>query len=128
MPRFNSNVLAKSIVLVLCAAMPLVGGCGEEPKSPGGSDDVHDTPTDGATSMSYLPYSIRFKLDGTPVIVDEKGEVVEVAEAKLPLKATSLVGVQTVTVVTYTGSCKQAFNIGGKVYEITLPDGYCKSL
>lgn len=25
-------------------------------------------------------------------------------------------------------TCKQALSIGGKVYEITLPDGYCKSL
>lgn len=128
MPRFNSNILSKSIILVMCAAMPLVGGCGEEPKEPGGSDDVHGSPTDSATSKRYLPYSIRFKLDGTPVIVDEKGEVVEVTEAKTPLKATALVDVQTVAVVTYTGSCKQAFSIGGKLYEITLPDGYCKSL
>ncbi|NPU93173.1 MAG: hypothetical protein HPY82_14790 [Gammaproteobacteria bacterium] len=122
------SIAIKSLAVVLLASIPLVGGCGDGSDKPNGSDDVSNPPTDDVQARRYLPYSIRFNLDGTPVIVDEQGKVVELVEAKPPFKATALVGVQTVSVVTYTGSCKQIYNIGGKLYEITLPDGYCKSL
>lgn len=123
----NGSDLLKVSAFVLLASMPLVGGCGDKPenetKPDGRGEEV--TPVE---STRYLPYSIRFDVKGNPVIVDEKGEVVVLTEVKPPFKATELVGVQSISVVTYKGSCKQVYNIGGKLYEISLPDSFCKSL
>lgn len=127
MSLFFLNKFSRLAVL-LFVLIPFVSGCGDESGKSGGSDDIKDTPTNGETAPRYLPYSIRFQLDGSPVVVDERGEAVVLEEVKPPFKATALVGVQTMSVVTYTGSCKQVYNIGGKLYSVTLPDSYCKSL
>lgn len=117
------------IAAILASAMtPILSGCDnatEDTKTPGGTDDVV---VDDKPRERYLPYGIRFRLDGKPVVVNERGEEVALEVVKPPFKATSLVDVETVSVVTYTGSCKQIYNIGGQLYAVTLPDAYCKKL
>ncbi len=108
------------------ALVPVVGGCGDASDS---QMDRKDSENASQTSdMSYLPYSIRFDLRGNPVIVDEKGNPAKLEAVEPPFKATSVADIQTISVVTYTGSCIQVYNIGGKLYSFSLPDAYCKSL
>lgn len=123
-PKINSFV---KIGLFACmVSLPLVGGCGDkEPESNVNNDSEKSRPSERAR---YLPFSIRFDLKGNPVIVDEKGNEIELTPVKPPFKATEIVGVETISVVTYKGSCKQVYNIGGRLYEIQLPDAFCKTL
>lgn len=127
MKNRNTSRLLQASAFAMLAVLPLVGGCGDKPAEETKPDDRGEVVTP-VEPERYLPYSIRFDAKGNPVIVDEKGDAVELMEVKPPFKSTELVGVQAISVVTYKGSCKQVYNIGGKLYEITLPDSFCKSL
>lgn len=127
MEQRMSRVWARAAMVMVLGTVPFFAGCGDAPEEAGssGTDQVAQP---GKGRDEYLPFSIKFDLDGNPVIVDEKGNRVEAEQTKLPVEATSIAGVQSISVVTYTGSCKQVISIGGKLYTITLPDSYCKSL
>lgn len=121
------RLFVRNGAFALVAMLPVVAGCGETSKASDQSREEQQTETQGKKTR-YLPFSIRFDLKGNPVIVDEKGNAVPAEPVELPVKATSIAGVQSISVITYTGSCKQVFSIGGKLYAITLPDSYCASL
>jgi hypothetical protein len=127
MKHRNPSGLIRLFAFSLLAALPLAGGCGDKPKEDIKPDDRGEE-VKPVESERYLPYSIRFDARGNPVVVDEKGEAVVLTEVKPPIKATELVSVQSISVVTYKGSCKQVYNIGGRLYEISLPDAFCKTL
>ena len=117
--------VVKGVACALIAIAPLAGGCSEASEETKGKSPEEQT-RPSPDKPRYLPYSIRFDLNGNPVVVDERGKVAELEEVKLPVKATELVDVQTISVVTYAGSCVQLYNIGGKLYAISLPDYACK--
>lgn len=134
----NKNTTGRHLKLaawtLTAALLPALGGCDDKPEAPAQPTQETRTdqpkPADNSTGNTgeFLPYSIRFDEKAQPVIVDDKGEVVVMKEVEPPFKATEIKGVQAISVVTYKGSCKQIYNIGGKLYEITLPDAYCKKL
>jgi len=116
----------KSFAWALVIAAPFVAGCGDSSGEPTSSKDTEQTRPQ--PDARYLPYSIRFDLKGNPVVVDEKGRPAKMEPVEPPFKATSVADIQTISVVTYTGSCIQVYNIGGKLYSFSLPDTYCKTL
>lgn len=117
----------KSFFRMLVSGLILmaVSGCSD------GKDEGNGTVPDGSSTDQqslYLPYSLKFDLKGSPVVVDEKGLPVKLEAAELPLRSTGIESIQTFTSVIYKGSCKQAFNMGGKIFVVELPDSYCKQL
>lgn len=127
MEQRMSRVWARAAMVMVLGTVPFFAGCGDAPEEAGssGTDQVAQ-PEKGRAE--FLPYSIRFDIKGNPVIVDDKGNRIEAEQTTLPIKATSIAGVESISIVTYTGSCKQVISVGGKLYTITLPDSYCKSL
>ncbi|AUM11817.1 hypothetical protein [Ketobacter alkanivorans] len=78
-------------------------------------------PQDTVPSTELRPYSIGFEKDGTPVVLDAKGNIIEPSDVKFPIKATEIESVESITLVQYRGSHVQLMKIGGRLYAIPLP-------
>lgn len=108
--------------LVAIGMTPIVASCGDSNEESGGVNPKPDRPEE---QSRYLPYSIRFDLKGNPVLVDEKGEPIPSQKEPFPLKSTEVKGLQSMSVMTYAGSCKQVYYINGRYYVVNLPPGAC---
>ena len=117
------KVIVAAPLLLSLAACELMPPMKDRPTSPPATNQ--DQGNGNEKPGRFLPYSIRFDKEGKPVIVDQKGNAIAVKEVKPPLRATALESIQSMGSVIYKGSCKQVFNIGGKLYEVDLPPQYC---
>lgn len=74
-----------------------------------------------------LPFSIAFKTDGTPVILDENGRPEVWTPVKLPIETKSVYEIGTVTYAVVQGSCKVMVQVAQGVWaEKTYPSAMCK--
>lgn len=126
---------ARSVSALLLALSIALSGCGDDKK--GGRDDSNG---DGAVDQvgvtedksPYLPFTIAFRKDGTPVILDEKGnEDASWKPVEFPLRTNALYKVETITFTFTEGSCIiTAYNVGDSGLAIgkKYPDFICKNL
>lgn len=124
--RFQKPVLKSGLPwLAVLGLTALVAACGDADNGKGdeATPPRQETPQQG--TEPYLPYSIRFNDDGTPVLVDEKGVMIQAEEKPFPLESTEIQNLQTMSAMKYKGSCKQVYYINGKYYVVNLPPQYC---
>lgn len=95
-------------------------------------DDGHGvveevSPESSRIKDGLLPFSIAFKLDGTPVILDENGRLDEWKKIELPVKTGTVYEIGTVTYAVVQGSCKVMVQVAQGVWaEKTYPSALCK--
>lgn len=88
------------------------------------SDEIQRGDSKG---REYLPFRIAFKADGTPVILDEKGNPEIWERAKLPLQTKALLDLRTFSIATVQGSCTVVYtDSNGGLVQKTYPSAYCK--
>lgn len=124
----STSLLKLGQVTMVVALMLTVSACEKNEDTPG-KDAVDTTKNDGRTTTydeNYLPYSIKFLANGTPIVVDRDQNPVQLNEVKTPLKSTAITSVQAMSTVIYEGSCKMVIMLSGKLYEVVLPDIYCR--
>lgn len=80
----------------------------------------------GSVPAYAVPFSISFDREGNPVVFDEKGEAIKPAQVDLPIKASEIRSINSITAIAVKGSCFYVLNAGGRTYNIPLPPEYCK--
>lgn len=100
-----NNMLRKS-VLALCF-LSITACAQEEEKMPEPRKDL-------------MPFTISFKLDGAPVLLDESGREIEPKQIEYPLHATAIERIDTLTLVQAKGSHYKLIKLNGKEYYIPL--------
>lgn len=88
--------------------------------------DVKQQTPEKERPQKYLPFVLGFTAEGLPVVMDKSGNPIEPERASLPVKATEIEALQTISYIKYKGSCKILMYMGGKYYQFVLPDEYCK--
>lgn len=132
--KFKSGrVLVAGIgVLALALAME---GCGDSKEKSSKDDQREAESTTTSTSSStdskregeFLPFRIAFERDGTPVIVDEKGNREVWNKAEFPIQTKALYDLRTFTIAFVQGSCTVLYtNSDGSKTEKKYPSAYCK--
>ena len=67
-------------------------------------------------------YTVSIDAKGLPVIVDSQGISLPAKEVKLPMDAKKIVRIRTFSIIDIVGSHFVLIDIGGKLYQINLPD------
>lgn len=107
----HKNANLKTAIL-LALVIPLYA-CAQEAKE--------DKPKPNPDGRQYQPFSIKFDLDGTPVLLDAAGEVIKPQVLQYPIKATSIERVDSVVILQATGSHFKVVKANNKEYIIPLP-------
>lgn len=108
--KFGSDKKILVCAAVFALTVPL-GACGKEP----------DQSTAPEPDSRYLPFAIKFDLEGKPVLVDANGDVIKPEVLQYPIKTTTIERVDSVVLVQATGSHFKVIKVNNREYKIPLP-------
>lgn len=75
-----------------------------------------------SAQKDQFSYTLTIDTKGVPAVKDARGNLIQAKKVDLPLKATKIVRVRTVSVMDVEGSHYILIDIGGTLYQINLPD------
>lgn len=100
------------VALLMALLVPLLA-CAQE--------DGEDKRKPNPDEKKYQPFSIRFDMDGNPVLLDKDGKFIRPEVLPFPIKATSIERVDSIVIVQATGSHFKVIKANNKEYKIPLP-------
>lgn len=106
--------LISTVLLISCAT----AGVENQESKYSGKEPRHG-------DSELLPIMVRFKMDGTPVIVREDGALIKGKKIRPPIKTTEIESFETISYIKYSGSCKLSFLVNGSISEFSIPHQYC---
>lgn len=121
--KFRNTVKSGWLLAIALTMFSITGCCSPDEPSAASKGISKDQDKD------YLPFKLQFKLDGTPELVTNDGEIVSSRIVDYPLKTEEIYRIQTVTLAFVKGSCTVVVPMSNKQAAVyTYPDKLCKLL
>lgn len=116
------NIWGGLVVSFLMTITATQVGCGKSEENEDAASVKKEPDAQQREETKYMPFSIKLTMDGEPVLIDDSGRELEPQKLEYPIKSTSIVQIESITLVRATGSHFYVVKTSsGKQYKVMLP-------